>query len=201
MIATAASPRTLMCHVLFQAQNALFNLVSARIKCQQTFTSACHVNHCGRLDIQKVQVTVERLWLFHKKIDTPTYVYYIASVHFCPVYGSHTIYYSLTRQFSLCPTRKMGITLSLLTQKLHIDTIAINTLQMQKLRHCQYILYFAVCKCTHIFQPQLSGKNLSFQFFNSNFNLCIFRNKTDYRIIPEYYFASGYCYCFLELYF
>ena len=35
---------------------------------------------------------------------------------------------------------------------------------------------------------------------NSIFYLLIFRNKTNYHI-PGYYFAYGYCYCFLELHF
>ena len=52
--------------------------------------------------------------------------------------------------------------------------------------------------CSHVFGPNFQGKNLS--FFDSIIYLFILRNKTNGHI-PGYYFAYGYCYCFLELYF
>ena len=51
------------------------------------------------------------------------------------------------------------------------------------------------------FSPKLSGEKISrFNFLIQFLNFFIFRNKTDDRI-PGYYFAYGYRYCFLELYF
>ena len=53
---------------------------------------------------------------------------------------------------------------------------------------------------THAFGPNFQEKNTLFLFFNSIFNLFVFRNKTNDHI-PGYYCAYGYCYCLLELHF
>ena len=77
--------------------------------------------------------------------------------------------------------------------------------QRKSLRLEKQITIFFFTRCnmlpcimhTHVFGPNFQEKNLSFYFL---LQLFIFRNKTDYRI-PGYYFAYGYCYCFLELHF
>ena len=52
----------------------------------------------------------------------------------------------------------------------------------------------------HIFGPNFQGKKSFILIFNSIIYLFIFGNKTGHCTLG-YYFAYGYQYCFLELYF